>query len=137
MKLLRVLAMLVVAVFASSALADASVNLHNGYISILNNNSTPLHVTIHTAGAGGIKMFDGVIAPYATYHVNNCCYAAGSHYYVDAYERGRALPYQLMVDPRLCNTRGIPYGYASLFFGNVKFGDGYVLNFHRVDHRCP
>ena len=82
-------------------------------------------------------MFDGVIAPHAVEHANNCCFLAGSHYNVYAnYQTHDVRELLDVIVPRLCNTRGIPFGYASLYFGNVK---GFTKRFfsHRVDHGCP
>lgn len=137
MKLFRVVAMLVVAVVASSALADASVNLHNGYIAIRNESSAPLRVTVQAGGWSNHLMFDGTIAPHSTYDVNNCCYAAGTRYFLEAFEPARSKPYEWQVVPRLCNTRGIPYGFASLTFGYVQFAGKDVLNFYPTDRGCP
>ncbi|NNM98709.1 MAG: hypothetical protein HKL91_02785 [Candidatus Eremiobacteraeota bacterium] len=137
MKLLRVLAMLVVAVFASSALADASINLHNGYISLQNSGSLPVHVVITPQGFGAITMFDGVIPPHSVYHANNCCYLAGTLYNVHAYY-GDYVDHYLdrSIRPRLCNTRGIPFGYASLLFDSPRINRKSIFMI-QLDHGCP
>ncbi len=137
MKLLRVLAILVVAVFASSALADASINLHNGYIRLQNNGSLPVHVVITTQGFAAITMFDGVVPPHSVNHANNCCYLAGTLYDVHAYFGDYVDHYfERSIRPRLCNTRGIPFGYASLLFDSHPDSKKSIFMI-RLDHDCP
>lgn len=137
MKLLRVFAVLVVAAFAASAPCDASINLHNGYISLQNNGTLPVHVIVTTQGFGAITMFDGVIPPHSVYHANNCCYVAGTLYNVHAYYADYVHHYfERSIRPRLCNTRGIPFGYASLlFYSHPDSTKG--ISMIQLDHDCP
>ncbi len=121
--------------------ASAAINYHNGYISIFNRSSK------HTLYVYGIWHFFGFrgakiagykeIPPDGEYIANECCYAGGSGYEVEAsyyrdqaefpaqYPKWRFVSYAI-ADMKLCNRAGIPYGKGKVWFesGDVGYGPG-------------
>lgn len=134
---------------ASAALpVPAGVNLHNGYIEIVNHIqyrdgfSVPGIVNVNSKK-------EGEVGSSGTFVVNRCCILAGSHYEVELnYMQSAGLRIPDSVVPRLCNIRGIPFGYAvveytgwiaktrerSESFASFK---AFNLRARRVDDACP
>lgn len=124
------------------------VNLHNGYIEVINN--VQYHDGFRVAGVVNLndKTVGEVSSP-GTLVVNHCCILAGSHYIVELNYMswaGARLP--IAVVPRMCTIRGIPFGYAVVeFTGDIRktrVGSGSpthfeIFNFRkrRIDTGCP
>lgn len=134
---------------ASAALpVPAGVNLHNGYIEIIN------HVQYHDgfSVAGVVKInekTEGDVSSGGTFLANWCCILAGSSYIVELdFDRAAGARIPIRITPRLCNIRGIPFGYAVIeYTGRVKKtaeGSGSFARFEtfgeratRIDTACP
>ncbi|MGC8484784.1 MAG: hypothetical protein ACP5O6_04015 [Candidatus Baltobacteraceae bacterium] len=117
--------------------ASAAINYHNGYIRIVNRSSK---YTLYVYGIWHMFGFRGAkiagykeIPPDGEYIANECCYAGGSNYEVEAsYYRDQAeIPHQYpksrvvsygQIHMKLCSRQGIPYGKGVLYF---ESGDGY------------
>lgn len=145
---IAVLAVLVPLAAAAQLPVPAGVNLHNGYIEVIN------HVQYHDGFAytGELKLngtTEGHVGSGGTLMLNRCCILAGSHYVVELDYMswgGQRSPFGVV--PRLCNIRGIPFGYAVVeYTGTLKKtreGSGSSTRFemfnfraHRVDEACP
>ena len=141
--MLRNAVLTLVAAFALMALpAAAEINYHNGLIAIDNEGSVPIHLKIEhfTKGIGaGARVQSMVeIGAHQRFIANGCCYAAGSEYQITATHSGNwSYDY---VTPRLCNERGIPYGYAHVAYRaepDPWHAHSYFTKFRRVDTGCP
>lgn len=141
----RALAVLVVLVPLSASaqlIVPAGVNLHNGYIEVINHMTYLDGFTAHGIVNVNRRMA-GYVGPGGTHVVNWCCIVAGSNYQVEldyAPVAGQRLPFN--VTPRLCNIRGIPFGYALIeYTGTVvkRRGSFEIDNFkaRRLDEGCP
>jgi len=143
-----VLAVLVPLAAAAQLPVPAGVNLHNGYIEVIN------RVAYHDGFSypGAVKLngrLEGHVGSGGTMTLNQCCIVAGTHYVVElnyADTAGQRSP--IGVTPRLCSIRGIPFGYAVVeFTGTIKKtreGSGSPTRFEafgfserRVDVACP
>lgn len=124
------------------------VNLHNGYIEVIN------HMQYHDGfrGGGVVNLNDktvGEVGSPGTLVVNHCCILAGSRYVVELnYVSWAGARSPIAVVPRLCTIRGIPFGYAVVeFTGDIRKtreGSGSptrfeIFNFRerRIDTGCP
>lgn len=133
---------------AAAQLVPSNVNLHKGYIEVIN------HVQYHDGFShpGVLKLnghVQGDIGSGGRLVLNHCCILAGSQYVVELdYVRSASQRSKLSVTPRLCNIRGIPFGYAVVVYTGsvVKTREGSGTNtrfemFHfsgrRVDTSCP
>jgi len=143
-----VLVVLVPLAAAAQLPIPAGVNLHNGYIEVIN------HVVYQDGFSypGDVRLNEtpeGKVGSGGTLLVNRCCILAGSHYVVElnyVTTAGQRSPFG--VTPRLCNIRGIPFGYAVVeYTGTLKKareGSGSPTRFemfnfrgHRLDETCP
>ena len=108
---IAILAVLVPLV-ASARTVPPGVNLHNGYILVINHVQYENGFT--SAGLVRVNEKDEAhVGSAGSVVVNRCCILAGSHYVVElnyAISAGAREP--VSVTPRLCNIRGIPFGYA-------------------------
>lgn len=126
----------------------AGVNLHNGYLEVINH----VRYLDGFTAAGRVQLNEksvGVVGTDGTLVVNHCCVLAGSHYTVELdYAASAGSRYPDTIVPRLCSIRGIPFGYAVVeFIGTIrKTREGpasparfEVLGFRarRVDQECP
>ena len=116
-----ILATVASATASAQMLIPAHINLHNGYIVVINDISPKREFTsgviepwypspplVKLSWNGFSQSTD---APYGERaYLNRCCIAAGTGYSLTFHQGG----YQTGVDvrPRLCNVRGIPFGYA-------------------------
>ena len=124
------------------------VNLHNGYIEVIN------HIRYHHGFSisGLVRLNEspeGEVASGGTFLINRCCILAGTEYWVELnYVKSTSFRLPIKVTPRLCNIRGIPFGYAVVeFTGDIvekRAGSGFHTHFEllhsderRVDTSCP
>jgi hypothetical protein len=115
-----VLAVLGSSTASAQTVIPAHINLHNGYIVVINDINPKQE---HTAGvlepwnpsAPLVKLSwngfsQSTYAPYGQRaYLNQCCIAAGTEYRLTLYQESET---GVFVRPRLCNVRGIPFGYA-------------------------
>ena len=123
------------------------VNLHNGYIEVINHIryhdrfDTPALVRLN-------ENPEGEVASGGTFLINRCCILAGTEYWVELnYVTSIRVRMPIKVTPRLCNIRGIPFGYAVVeFTGDIAqkragsefpFYDLLHSDATRVDTSCP
>jgi len=96
----------------------AAVNLHNGFIEVrsyvtVDNKGTD--VTATTPLLATLRRSDGTFQESANVfagtpiYLNDCCIVAGSLYEVQVKGVGHSVTFK--VRPKLCNVRGIPFGY--------------------------
>ncbi|HET6893935.1 MAG TPA: hypothetical protein VFH72_00965 [Candidatus Baltobacteraceae bacterium] len=123
------------------------VNLHNGYIEIIDRVQVPAGFKF----SGIVKLngrHEGEVRPGGTFVLNRCCILAGSHYEVEVSYSSATARMRTFVTPRLCNIRGIPFGYAVIevaaTFVKTREGSGlgsayesYHVQAKRVDTSCP
>lgn len=145
--MLRKLAIALLALLATAsavAPASAEVNLHNGFIQIVDD----ITYSVDLAGLKDPSLYQGPppridflvrvrheglkVTYTTTLHgksafVNECCILAGSYYSIEGFNYGRdgnvaGAYFSGDVTPRLCNVRGIPFGYAKLVVtGHVTY----------------
>ncbi len=143
-----ILAVLLPLSAAAQLAVPSNVNLHKGYIEVINHVQYPAHFW----HGGAVKLnghFQGEVGSGGTFVLNRCCIVAGSQYVVELdYVWSASARSPLSVTPRLCNIRGIPFGYAVVEYTGsvVKTREGSGTNtrfemFHfsgrRVDTSCP
>lgn len=133
---------------AAQLAVPSGVNLHNGYIVVVN------HVQYQDGFkyAGTVKLNDkavGEVRSHDTFVVNHCCILAGSRYMLELdYMSWAGSRSPIALVPRLCNIRGIPFGYAAVeFTGDLRKtpeGSGSATRFEilgfrvkRIDTGCP
>lgn len=104
----------------------AHINLHNGYIQINN------HIKVFTKNGSQTEeqmwvVLNGFVSQFESAHIatgtsgsiNKCCILAGTYY--KAYVRGGGIHKEFGVRPRLCNVRGIPFGFAVIdIYGKIQ-----------------
>ena len=145
-----ILATLASSTASAQMVIPGHINLHNGYVVVINSISpkreytagvmepwspNPPHVRLSWNGFG-----QSADVPYGGQaFLNQCCIAAGTGYSLTFYQGG----YQTGVDvhPRLCNVRGIPFGYAVVeVVGSYVWhrnGISGTPSVHVVDAPCP
>jgi hypothetical protein len=145
-----ILATLATSTASAQMVIPSHINLHNGYVVVINTISPKRE---YTAGVfepwyppaplvqlswSGYKQSTN--APYGERaYLNSCCIAAGTEYGLTFHQGG----YQTGVDvrPRLCNVRGIPFGYAVVeVVGPYVWhhnGISGTPSVHVVDAPCP
>ncbi len=107
------------------------INLHNGYIEVRNEVVVTNYRQIIRVGAD-IIMRNAAFANYnaqemstidtgTTGYLNKCCVLAGSLYHIRMRLLGH--PIDLSVRPKLCNVRGIPFGFAIVTFTGTAHRD--------------
>lgn len=136
MNFLRTAIVMLLAASLLNPLPAGAVNLHNGYIVIVNESGHELRGSVGHIFAGVHHMQSLVIPPHSEAIANDCCYAAGSHYRVEM----TSGQYRAHVDisPRYCNVRLIPHGFAKVAFHFADVpGMGTALIVQRVDNGCP
>ena len=110
------------------------VNLHNGYIEVINHIQAPESSKF----SGMVKLngrHEGEVRSGAGLVLNRCCILAGSQYQVEIeYPAFTGSWERIVVTPRLCNIRGIPFGYAVVVFTGSRWA---YLHATRVDTSCP
>jgi len=115
---IAILAVLVPLV-ASARTVPPGVNLHNGYILVINHVQYENGFT--SAGLVRVNEKDEAhVGSAGSVVVNRCCILARSHYVVElnyAISAGAREP--VSVTPRLCNIRGIPFGYAVVVYSGI------------------
>lgn len=133
---------------AESFPVPAGVNLHNGYIEVIN------HVEYRDGFSwpGTVRLNErtqGEVMSAHRFNINGCCVVAGTRYVVElnyATSAGHGEP--VGVTPRLCNIRGIPFGYAVVVYWGVikktREGSGSPTRFEsehfggrQADTECP
>lgn len=144
MKKVRMGFLAVLALLALSTVPVLALNLHNGYVAIKNNGARPLIIEIHHsfAGSRSAKIQPEVeIQPDSTFFANECCYAAGSGYVMDAHFKGSGSKRQIHFVPRLCNVNAIPHGFAAFAIHEIQYNNEHSGQVHvvyyRVDTGCP
>lgn len=111
---------------ASAGTIPSGINAHNGYIEVTN------HIKIKDAPSGKMpdppivrvmfhnSIVDDLSLPYGhTAYLNKCCFAAGTHYTVDVLTEARFD--RTSLEPKLCNVRGIPFGFAVINLDGTVF----------------
>ena len=145
--------LLVLAPLCAAAQLDVlpNVNLHNGYVEVINHvtyrdgYSLPGYAKLH--GPFG-QQSQGNVLSGATIALNHCCIAAGTKYSVELdYSTASLREFSEPFTARLCNIRGIPFGYAVVEFTGEIYktppGSGtmtrYEARLHskRIDTACP
>ena len=99
------------AALATLALLPApapAANLHNGVIVIRNDT----HARMRIGGLYDLPAF--YIYPGQKFETTSCCFAAGTHYTINYIGSGEQYYHHYTIVPKLCNTNGIPYGYADI-----------------------
>ncbi len=113
--LLLAAAVAAILLIARPALA---VNLHNGAIVVRNNTHDEINIFLEHAWYTGHPIERAKIPPGHTFVTDACCFAAGSPYQLRVYRRAGAPMggnlHDFLFHPHLCNSKGIPYGYAVL-----------------------
>ncbi len=123
--MLRKLAIAIAALalpLAAAAPVSAEINLHNGYIVVTNHvkvlerDGSPVKyqyvltvVLRHSLGTQEI----GKVAQGSHTVMNNCCVVAGSPYSFEVIDTSAYINHGDL-RPRLCNIRGIPFGFAAV-----------------------
>ncbi len=153
--MLRRLAIFVVsAMLPTFAVAGvpSDVNLHNGYVIVVNHvhyageKTLPFDITYVGLSTLNRKLAAG---SYATF--NQCCVVAGQTYHVYARteQNHMGVNPNIPVHARLCNIRGIPFGYAEVeLVGNVTYHQSTVhpalgdfdvtgVAIRQIDTGCP
>ena len=115
--------------FAGTTLSSSAYNSANGRLVTYNPTKYQVWITIYNAFRN--QMGSRWLNPHQTDYWNNCCYAAGSIYYVRAEvkktENGhmsQIADTTIQVIPRLCNMpagpgkTGDPYGYGRVVLRN-------------------
>lgn len=105
----------------SAQTVPSGINLHNGYIEVHNQIAMhpatdaaplpPVRIEFHNALT---RQQSETVGLMGTAYINRCCVVAGTLYevvLVAAYHSTTAT-----VRPRLCNIRGIPFGFAVVTF---------------------
>lgn len=131
----------------------AGVNPHNGYIQV--NNRVVVHAPpypeskkVNSAPSRGLELryplgrteFKTVLGLGPLYF-NACCILAGSRYLITMTSPGKTTEQE--VTPRLCNVRGIPFGFAEITFaGDVIWDSGSMrwishVTVHVDNAACP
>jgi len=150
---LTVIAVLLAAMLptgSSAAVAPYSaVNLHNGFIEVRS------HVVVKNYGEDvsasalvhvNLRRTDGTLQDYgqvgstAPIYFNTCCIVAGTLYIVEATVQGHKIDFR--VRPKLCNVRGIPFGFEIVTVtGNAERdrNNNWVVNIqpHVLEAPCP
>lgn len=104
---------------AAARTVPAGVNLHNGYLLIVN------HIKYEDGfrQPGLVKVDErdeAHVGSAGTVTVNRCCIVAGTRYKVEIdYEMTASVRVPVSVTPRLCNIRGIPFGYAVVVYSGI------------------
>ncbi len=111
---------------AVSAAVPGDVNLHNGYIIVVNH--------VHYTGAktvdflvhfhSGINSNQRTLAKDGYVTFNQCCIVAGQKYLIaiSTHENFAGVNPNVEVHARLCNIRGIPFGYSEVeLTGDVRY----------------
>ena len=124
---------------AATAGVPPEVNLHNGYIIVVNH--------IHYVGeqsprfAVKLNVDGGVLEKGGSVILNKCCIVAGLSYLVKSIvEPAYGSIYKdVYVHPRLCNIRGIPFGFAVVELTGESDNHKILRNIalSRVDVDCP
>ena len=141
------IAALSVAASAQSTIPEG-VNLHNGFVEVRN------EIVIYRDGRrdvalGRIHMNHANRLGYSevreahtgqTAVFNKCCVLAGSPYTLEMDIVQSHI--ERLIYPRLCNVRGIPFGYAVVVFrGEISIRDHYShatgLHAYALDVPCP
>ena len=148
--MLRRLALCAIAVLLPLGVAAAipsGVNLHNGYIVVYNNvrSSEPVEYDIQISHEhrGWFDRQQGTGNHPVIF--NRCCIAAGSIYevLVTMKVNGELGVAKAATNARLCNIRGIPFGYSAFVVtGQLSRRDtgaaiGRALTIHVVSQDCP
>jgi len=118
---------------ASARTVPPGVNLHNGYILVIN------HVQYQDdfTRPGLVRVNEkeeAQVGSGASVVVNRCCILAGSRYIVELdYVTSAETRVPVPVTPRLCNIRGIPFGYAVVVYSGIikktREGSGSLTKF--------
>jgi len=104
---------------ASARTVPPGVNLHNGYILVIN------HVQYedgfsHLGLVRVNEKDEAHVGSAGSVVVNRCCILAGSEYMVELnYVTSAGIRVPVRVTPRLCNIRGIPFGYAVVVYSGI------------------
>ncbi len=126
----RILVFFIFALFiAGTTLSSSAYNSANGRLVTYNPTKYQVWITVYNVFRN--QMGSGWLQPHQTDYWNNCCYAAGSIYYVRAEvkktENGhmsQIADTTIQVVPRLCNMpaspgkTGDPYGYGRVVLRN-------------------
>ena len=140
--------------FGTAAPVSAEINLHNGYIIVINHVKVlekdgdpwkgPLRLQVVLNHVMSLANFQeiGHVGQGETITMNDCCIAAGSPYSFKIVGEDRVKAPILYFHPRLCNIRGIPFGFATIVItGTLQRipNNWEVTNFHAqdVDAPCP
>jgi hypothetical protein len=121
----------------SAQTVPSGLNLHNGYIQVNNHVVVvmpPMRQREHIENlpSPSVLLFspftrqeDLKLDRWGPIYLNRCCIAAGTRYSVAyAAELVVGAPPSLVVHPRLCNVRGIPFGFAEVTFaGEITWND--------------
>ena len=145
--------LLVLAPLCAAAQLDVppNVNLHNGYVEVINHvtyrdgYSSPGYAKLH--GPIGLQS-QGDVFSGSTIALNHCCIAAGTRYIVElVYSGAGRREFSDDFTARLCNIRGIPFGYAAIEYTGEIYKtpphSGTVTRYEarisskRVDTGCP
>lgn len=131
------LAAMLVPLVASARTVPLGVNLHNGYLLIIN------HVKYEDGfSVPGVVRVNDVeevrVGSGGSVAVNRCCIVAGTAYQVDLdYKESAGAMTPVAVVPQLCSIRGIPFGYAVVVYwgviGKTPDGSGVYTRFHDTD----
>jgi hypothetical protein len=117
-----ILALLGPSTASAQQVVPPHINLHNGYIVVINNiHTSRLYSNGRTEPWSAPEAYASlkwavhsrrVVVPYGGGHayLNDCCIAAGTRYTFRFYQG--SVEHDLTVQPKLCNIRGIPFGYA-------------------------
>jgi hypothetical protein len=154
--MLRRLGLLVLALalpLVTMGTVPSNINLHNGYVTVVNNvrftdtkGNATFPVRVHLSRHNGIG-FDmhwaDELWPGQQTIINNCCIVAGARYQLSCYTTKRIDACATLDErPRLCNVRGIPFGYAAFEITGEIWYEGVDwkssgLDLHRIDTGCP
>lgn len=115
---IAVLAVLVPLV-ASARTVPPGVNLHNGYLVIIND--VKYEDGFFASGLVRVDEKDEAhVTSASSVVVNRCCIVAGWRYVVELnYVDRVGIREPVFVTPRLCNIRGIPFGYAVVVYSGI------------------
>lgn len=133
---------------ASARTVPPGVNLHNGYILVIN------HVQYedgfsHPGLVRVNEKLEAHVGSAGSVVVNRCCIVAGTRYVVELdYDRSAGTLAPVAVTPRLCNIRGIPFGYAVVVWSGIirqtRDGSGsftryetFQLRGYQAHEECP
>jgi len=134
--------------------APDTVNLHNGYVTVVNNvrftdvkGNEPFALRVHLnrdTGIGLATHWADDVWPGQQAIINNCCILAGTRYVLGCNAKDKPINACATLNdvwPRLCNERGIPFGYAAFeITGEIWFDVGWKssgLTLRRIDTGCP